>query len=145
MLNTFKLLKKLVLHTHQPVDRAQIVTEGPPHGRPQAALGMIGLRCHDVDREVTLWCESGEARHQMYYGDMSIFLRSCLFSATHPELTKEVIQTWSDLTGSSSSFLCQVQKAWVAFTIFSSPWPKLASRKTDHSGDGCLYLSIYEK
>lgn len=48
MLNTFKLLKKLVLHTHQPVDRAQIATEGPPHGRPQAALGMIGLRYHDV-------------------------------------------------------------------------------------------------
>lgn len=56
-------------------------------------LGMIGLGYHDVDREVTLRCESGEARHQMCYGDMSIFLRSCLFSETHPELTKEVIQT----------------------------------------------------
>lgn len=62
------------------------------------------------------------------------------FWVTQPEDTNEVIHAWSDFTGSSSSFLCQLQNAWVKFTILSSPWPKLASRKTDHSG--CkLYLS----
>lgn len=77
-----------------------------------------------------------------HQGSMSIFLRFSFhfFSVQHPEFTSEVNQTSSDFVGSSSSFLCQVQCAWVEFTIWSSPCPKLASLKTDHSGDGSLYL-----
>lgn len=74
-------------------------------------------------------------------GDIRIFLNSWLPSWMHPEPDSEFIHTSSVLTGSSSSFLCQVQWAWVEFTIFSSPCPKLASLKTDHAGFGLRYLN----
>lgn len=43
--------------------------------------------------------------------------------------------------GLSSSFLCHVHCAWVAFTTSSCPCPKLASLNTDIAGCGFINLS----
>jgi hypothetical protein len=75
-------------------------------------------------------------------GDIRIFLNSRLLSWMHREPDSEFIHTSSVLTGSSSSFLCHVQWACVELIIFSSPCPKLASRKADQNGFGLWYLNI---
>lgn len=90
---------------------------------------------------VNIYITFANPRSSEFSGIVSVLLSSCVFWSTHPELAKEVIQISSAFTGSSSSFLCQLQKAWVEFTIFSSPWPKLASRNSDHFGCGFIYLS----
>lgn len=79
-------------------------------------------------------------RRSCSQGDIRIFLNSWRPCWMHPEPASEFIHTSSVLTGSSSSFLCQVQWAWVEFMIFSSPCPKLASLKTDQAGFGLRYL-----
>lgn len=53
---------------------------------------------------------------------------------------KLVIHRLSAITGSASSLRCQLQYACVAFTISSSPCPKLDSRRTDHTGWGSNHL-----
>lgn len=67
-----------------------------------------------------------------------------VFQALQAGLEERLVsQTESLTTGSSLSFLCQLQSACDALTTSNTPCPKLASLNIDISGLGSWYLSSH--